>query len=106
VNGYQPVSRIGEIAMNAFVVSHRCIVLDDFHCHTLALFGAAIQDAHQWETLEANINLSDMIGDYTNPAEDFRVEHRPHFHEWASVQPGAYVACALFCACRRCMYNH
>ena len=64
VSGYQPVSRIGEVVINAFV------------------------DPNEFQTLGAvDMTLADLripgvaAGDNTKEAQ-------PHFHEWATVLPG------------------
>ena len=69
ISGYQPVSRIGEVVINAFV------------------------DAYEFAQVPANITSNQLCG--SNPADmspngggESVVEHKPHFHEWATVQPG------------------
>jgi len=72
VDGYQPVSRIGEIVMNAFV------------------------DAHEFSRVPEVITGADLVGDDrlgTDGPEPY--EHRPYFHEWASVREG------MICLSRR-----
>ena len=69
IEGYQPVSRIGEIVINAFV------------------------DAYEFTNLPPTIKSSEMFGDAGVPATaypdaDGAVEVKPMFHEWATVQPG------------------
>lgn len=69
IEGYQPVSRIGEIVINAFV------------------------DAYEFTNLPTTIKSSEMFGDAGVPATaypdaDGAVEVKPAFHEWATVQPG------------------
>lgn len=61
VSGYQPVSRIGEVVINAFVDPN------EFH-----LLGAANLD----------YKVLNLGGDQTMR------EALPHFHEWATVLPG------------------
>tara|TARA_X000001036_G_scaffold369953_1_gene356239 strand:- start:122 stop:481 length:360 start_codon:yes stop_codon:yes gene_type:complete len=61
VEGYQPVSRIGEVVMNSFV------------------------DAYEFTTLRGAISQGFMAG--TGPDEPAKVEYKPAFHEWATVQP-------------------
>ena len=62
VEGYQPVSRIGEVVLNAFV------------------------DGYEWNTLpEEGLNKGDIEGSGDTTAG---YEMKPHFHEWASVLPG------------------
>ena len=85
LDGYQPVSRIGEVVINAFVDAHEF---------------AALKPSLQRRDLDPAANIGDkdnspMIpgapdGGYSdNDAYmDEMVEHKPHFHEWASVTPG------------------
>jgi hypothetical protein len=66
LEGYQPVSRIGEVAMNAFV------------------------DSYEFTTIDDQLLRKNMVA---SPAEldgdgDQVVEYKPMFHEWATVQPG------------------
>ena len=61
LEGYQPVSRIGEVVINSFV--------DTFE---FAKLPEAVKQK----------GLDDMAGD----GEE--VEFKPHFHEWATVLPG------------------
>ena len=67
VEGYQPVSRIGEVVMNSFV------------------------DAYEFTTLKGAITSEEMNGTLAAAsgarAQDM-IEHKPMFHEWATVQPG------------------
>lgn len=69
VSGYQPVSRIGEVVCNAFVDAYE--------------YGS-IPDDHK------SLKYSDMSSVPPVPpnATEPPVEHLPHFHEWATVQPG------------------
>jgi len=66
VMGYQPVSRIGEVVMNAFI------------------------DAYEFSALKKQqLTAAEMCGQPLvggNATEV--VEFKPHFHEWATVQPG------------------
>jgi hypothetical protein len=64
LEGYQPVSRIGEVVINSFVDVYEFAQLP--------------------ETMTTKDVTNDTPGDETNPI----VEHKPHFHEWASVLPG------------------
>lgn len=72
ISGYQPVSRIGEVVMNAFV------------------------DAYEFSALKyQQLNAAELVGGsvFTQGAENQQngnaiVEFKPHFHEWATVQPG------------------
>lgn len=66
VAGYQPVSRIGEIVMNSFV------------------------DSGEWAALDDSLHGVEMTGRLQTGGSttDRPVEHKPMFHEWATVQPG------------------
>lgn len=68
VEGYQPVSRIGEVVLNAFV------------------------DAYEWQRLPESLQEYELNGKTTDPAvpgaADKPAERKPHFHEWATVTPG------------------
>ena len=79
IGGYQPVSRIGEIVMNAFV------------------------DTYEFDLLPPVLKFEDMVGKdglYGTSADldkdkGTAVEHRPHFYEWATVREG------MICLCRK-----
>ena len=62
IEGYQPVSRIGEVVINSFV------------------------DSYEFTALNENIAIKDVSGVSTDPDTVF--EHKPHFHEWATALPG------------------
>lgn len=62
ISGYQPVSRIGEVVMNAFV------------------------DAYEFVELNDNMTRKKLTGDPNH--DDAVIETKPMFHEWATVQPG------------------
>ncbi len=67
VKGYQPVSRIGEIVSNAFV------------------------DVYEWQKLPEVLTRGDAgigVQGVENFGGDATYEHRPHFFEWSTVQPG------------------
>jgi hypothetical protein len=64
MEGYQPVSRIGETVMNSFI------------------------DPYEFTTLSDAINQAQLSGKGAGGAGDPMVEFKPHFHEWATVQPG------------------
>ena len=66
VSGYQPVSRIGEVVMNAFIDWHGTPALADTLNGKEMSGNAALATAHAGET----------------------AEHKPMFHEWATAQPG------------------
>lgn len=61
IEGYQPVSRIGEIVINAFV------------------------DAYEFNNVNDSLSTKDMVGYGT---DGDMAERKPHFHEWASTLPG------------------
>jgi len=82
IEGYQPVSRIGEIVINAFV------------------------DAQEWEDLQDNVSSGEVKGTALYDAEGKAItangaygtamyETKPHFHEWATATPG------MICVARR-----
>lgn len=65
VQGYKPVSRIGETVVNSFV------------------------DSFEFSTLGEVLTKSQLTNQPLAPgAPDPVVEYRPHFHEWATIQPG------------------
>lgn len=68
ISGYQPVSRIGEIVMNAFI------------------------DSYEFSALKDQLNGLEMTGRRLNGTSDSNAliptEYKPMFHEWATVQPG------------------
>ena len=68
ISGYQPVSRIGEIVMNAFI------------------------DAYEFAALKDQLTGKEMTGPRSggeqDNAADVATEYKPMFHEWATVQPG------------------
>ena len=70
ISGYQPVSRIGEIVMNAFV------------------------DSYEFASLKEHLTGAEMTGpradgdDNKDLNSNIPTEYKPMFHEWATVQPG------------------
>ena len=65
VDGYQPVSRIGEVVLNAFV------------------------DSYEHAVLPQSVQCKDVDGSIVDPAQATApFESKPHFHLWASVLPG------------------
>ena len=62
VEGYQPVSRIGEVVINSFVDSYEFTALDD------------------------TLKINQVSGDSGDSGDIF--EYKPHFHEWATALPG------------------
>jgi len=63
IEGYQPVSRIGEIVVNAFI------------------------DGYEFATLDEHITRKELSG-VTALNSDLVSEYKPPFHEWASALPG------------------
>lgn len=77
ISGNQPVSRIGEIVLNAFV--------DPYEFSTLAHDYLTAEQLHghlQTEARHANDASSNLTHDQSP------VEYKPMFHEWATVHPG------------------
>ena len=62
ISGYQPVSRIGETVVNAFV------------------------DAYEWQNCKS-LSMREFSGIEAQPNEP-SYEKEPMFHSWATVQPG------------------
>ena len=62
IEGYQPVSRIGEVVINSFV------------------------DSYEFAQLPEALKAQSLGGD--GAAGGDTVEFKPHFHEWATVLPG------------------
>ena len=89
VEGYQPVSRIGEVVINAFVDAYEFQQLPA----SLAvgeLKGTALYDAQgKAISVPANAAYGNLNG------ADATAEHKPHFHEWATATPG------MICVARR-----
>ena len=77
IEGYQPVSRIGEIVMNAFV---------DAYEYT----SEAMHDQIKLGDLNPLVAAGGVAGDASTV-----VEYKPHFHEWATVREG------MICLARR-----
>jgi len=61
--GYQPVSRIGEVVMNSFV------------------------DSYEFTQIQDTLTSAEVSG-RTPIIPNDPIEFKPHFHEWATVQPG------------------
>ena len=71
IEGYQPVSRIGEVVINCFIDSYEFTALPD------AISVKAVEPA------------SGTDADKRSEATlDGKFEHKPHFHEWATALPG------------------
>ena len=72
IEGYQPVSRIGEVVINCFI------------------------DSYEFTALPEQISVQDVEPKGAAGAGDARApetlimpyEHKPHFHEWATALPG------------------
>tara|TARA_B100000963_G_scaffold360156_1_gene389974 strand:+ start:1687 stop:2406 length:720 start_codon:yes stop_codon:yes gene_type:complete len=69
IEGYQPVSRIGEVVINSFV------------------------DAFEHTALESHVYAHEVDGTIPAPASGNRsdgtiYEYKPHFHEWVTALPG------------------
>ncbi len=67
IEGYQPVSRIGEVVINCFI------------------------DSYEHSALPPHLNTAAVDG--TNPPANAQdpgtiFEYKPHFHEWATALPG------------------
>lgn len=48
-------------------------------------------DAYEFSALDDTLKAKDLAGSVaiaTDPNPDRHVEHKPHFHEWATVMPG------------------
>ena len=98
IEGYQPVSRIGEIVINSFVDSYEFAALPTHIKHSelmglgtkdqeLARLDAAIAaagtDAKKVEMLQKQKDVVDAEYD-----DGSQIEQKPHFHEWATALPG------------------
>ena len=87
LEGYQPVSRIGEVVMNSFSACHSLQTPKPhtaqltIPCHPFAV------DPYEFTLIQDAITTQALTGDPTKSATDI-VEYKPHFHEWATVQPG------------------
>jgi hypothetical protein len=72
ISGYQPPSRIGEVVMNCFVDSYEFASMEDQ------------LTAGQMAGMTAGAQAAGGPGGGVGTV----VEYKPHFHEWATVQPG------------------
>ncbi len=91
IEGYQPVSRIGEVVINSFIDG----VNNSF---TPTHAKAAIPTTHacshipqnppgyEFAQLDEHITATDMGANGTNGGDT--IEYRPAFHEWATALPG------------------
>lgn len=83
ITGNQPVSRIGEVVLNAWV--------DPYEFSTLA------HDSLNATQLHGGIEIMtrDILNETDLANSTAAVEHKPMFHEWATVHPG------LICVSRK-----
>ena len=100
IEGYQPVSRIGEIVINSFTDSYEFAALPSHITHSdlmgLPDMAKLITDkqaevaAAAGTPNEAKLNkeLRALQQDQANYKADDEIEQKPHFHEWATVLPG------------------
>ena len=97
ISGYQPVSRIGEVVMNAF---------SEFACprasrrppppSTRLMLSVAVVvstvDSYEFSALKENQLNEKQMSTFETTHDDYKsgaaIEFKPHFHEWATVQPG------------------
>ena len=71
IEGYQPVSRIGEVVINSFIDSYEFTALPEY----VTVEAVEPRDgAAEDERTEATLKMP--------------FEHKPHFHEWATALPG------------------
>ena len=64
LEGYQPVSRIGEVVMNSFI------------------------DSYEFTTTKDSLTRKELNAAFDGNGGGDTVEFKPMFHEWATVQPG------------------
>ena len=70
IEGYQPVSRIGEVVINCFIDSYEF---------------TALPESIQVKEVEPK---GDAADDRSAETLAMPYEHKPHFHEWATALPG------------------
>ena len=114
IEGYQPVSRIGEIVINSFIDSYEFAALPTHIKHSElmglgdkdtevasltakrdaaqaaydAVDGAA-EPAKKSKFKKALDAIQKALGDAQNSyVDDTQIEQKPHFHEWATALPG------------------
>jgi len=81
MSGYSQVSRIGEQVLNSFVDSYEYGALRE-SISTAELTGVGyINDV-------GNLALVDNTAPPPTPLQSHPVEHKPHFHEWATAYVG------------------
>jgi hypothetical protein len=105
LEGYQPVSRIGEVVVNAFGTRALHTHTHPYthsppgfkHTATDALPPVCSVDSYEFSVMDEALSHVDMIGNNAKETKDGGpmpnqanqiVEHKPHFHEWATVLPG------------------
>ena len=101
IEGYQPVSRIGEIVINSFVDAYEFAALPTHvsHADLMGLKVATVDDQtkaakvlEDATTPEAKKKAKAALAEITTALTEFKgdvnIEQKPHFHEWASVLPG------------------
>ena len=71
IEGYQPVSRIGEVVINCFIDSYEFTALPE---------SVAVKDVEPSGGAADDKRDPDMLV--------LPYEHKPHFHEWATALPG------------------
>lgn len=72
IEGYQPVSRIGEVVINSFIDSYEFTALNE----TISV--GSVEPPSDDKNLDKRTE-----GALTQP-----FEYKPHFHEWATALPG------------------
>ena len=79
IEGYQPVSRIGEVVINSFIDSYEFTALPEYVTV---------------KAVEPPSDATDAQGRRLDQREaailDKPFEHKPHFHEWATALPGTH----------------
>ena len=96
VEGYQPVSRIGEVVINAFSAPTTPRTKDSTPLATRPTlvppppFFFETVDSFEHSALPQTISCGDVDPTITNADDKNAVfEARPHFHTWATALPGA-----------------
>lgn len=89
IEGYQPVSRIGEVVINSFVDSYEFTALPE----NITIADVSPDDADLRKPYPPNASADQMRAineDATALAQAKQsvFEHKPHFHEWATALPG------------------
>jgi len=71
IEGYQPVSRIGEVVINSFIDSYEFTALKEY---------VTVEDVEPRSGADED--------ERTDATLKMPFEHKPHFHEWATALPG------------------